>query len=281
MHRVFCWILLAAVSLACHLQPLHAQAPSLSLASDYRPGLDLPAYFVSEKLDGVRAYWDGRQLTARSGNTIRAPAWFIADFPATALDGELWIARGRFDELSGIVRQIRPDSADWHLVRYMVFDLPHATQPFTHRLAQLQQVISLAEIPWLQPVSQFRVTDEAALMKTLARVTAGGGEGLMLRRDSSLYHTQRNSDLMKLKPLHDAEAIVLAYLPGRGRLKGMMGSLLVETSEGRRFRIGTGFSDMERRNPPPLGATITYQFSGLTSTGLPRFARYLRVRDDL
>src|SRR5690606_962120 len=258
MRAVFCWILLATASLALDLQPLHAQAPSLSLASDYRPGLDLSAYFVSEKLDGVRAYWNGRQLLARSGNAIRAPAWFIANFPATALDGELWIGRGRFDELSGIVRHSRPDNTDWQRVRYMVFDLPHSTQPFTQRLAQLQQVIELAEIPWLQPVSQFRVADEAELMTTLTRVTTAGGEGLMLRRDSSLYHTRRNADLVKLKPLHDAEAIVVDYIPGRGRLTGMMGSLLVETSEGRRFRIGTGFSDAERRNPPALGATITY-----------------------
>jgi len=281
MRAVFCWIVLAAASLALDLQPLHAQAPALSLASDYRSGLDLPAYFISEKLDGVRAYWNGRQLLARSGNTIRAPAWFIAGFPATALDGELWIGRGRFDELSGIVRQSRPDNDSWQRVRYMVFDLPHSTQPFTQRLAQLQQVIRLAETPWLRPVSQFRVADEAELMKTLTRVTGDGGEGLMLRRASSLYHTRRNTDLMKLKPLHDAEAIVIGYLPGRGRLAGMMGSLLVKTAEGRRFRIGTGFSDAERRDPPELGATVTYQFSGFTSTGLPRFARFLRIREDL
>ena len=279
MRAVFCRMLLAAALLSLELS-VHAQAPSLSLASDYRSGLDLSEYFVSEKLDGVRAYWDGHQLIARSGNPIRAPDWYTANFPASALDGELWIARGRFDELSGIVRQSRPDSAGWHRVRYMVFDLPRSTQSFTERLSQLQQIVSLAQVPWLQSVSQFRVADEAVLMNTLARVTAGGGEGLMLHRDSSLYHTRRNSDLMKLKPLRDAEATVVAHLPGRGRLEGMMGSLLVETSEGRRFRIGTGFTDAERRAPPPLGATITYQFSGFTSTGLPRFARYLRVRED-
>lgn|SRR5690606_34304505 len=279
MRAVFCRMLLAAALLSLELS-VHAQAPSLSLASDYRSGLDLSEYFVSEKLDGVRAYWDGHQLIARSGNPIRAPDWYTANFPASALDGELWIARGRFDELSGIVRQSRPDSAGWHRVRYMVFDLPRSTQSFTERLSQLQQIVSLAQVPWLQSVSQFRVADEAVLMNTLARVTAGGGEGLMLHRDSSLYHTRRNSDLMKLKPLRDAEATVVAHLPGRGRLEGMMGSLLVETSEGRRFRIGTGFTDAERRAPPPLGATITYQFSGFTSTGLPRFTRYLRVRED-
>lgn len=280
MHAIFCWLLLATLPLAFHLQPTHAQAPELSLAADYRPGLDLSTYFISEKLDGVRAYWDGQQLIARSGNTIRAPAWFVAAFPATALDGELWIGRGRFDELSGIVRQTQPEDSDWRRVHYMIFDLPHSELPFTERLAQLQRVVTLAEIPWLQPVSQFRVPNETELMQKLARITASGGEGLMLRRETSLYHTQRNTDLMKLKPLHDAEATVVAYQPGRGRLTGMMGSLLVETADGRRFRIGTGFSDAERRDPPPLGATITYQFSGLTSTGLPRFARYLRLRED-
>lgn len=275
------WLLLAVILPIALLSPLlQAQAPTLSLAAEYRSGLDLSTYFISEKLDGVRAYWNGQHLIARSGNIIRAPAWFLAGFPVTALDGELWIGRGQFDRLSGIVRRTQPVDAEWRQVRYMIFDLPHAPRPFTERLTELQQVVALAKVPWLQPVAQFRVADEAELMLELGRITAAGGEGLMLRRDSARYHSQRNRDLMKLKPLQDAEAVVVAHVPGRGRLTGMMGSLLVEASDGRRFRIGTGFSDAERRDPPPAGSNITYQFSGLTSTGLPRFARYLRIRED-
>ena len=60
-----------------------------------------------------------------------------------------------------------------------------------------------------------------------------------------------------------------------------MGALLVETPEGQRFKLGGGFSDAERGQPPAIGSWMTYRFNGLTSSGLPRFARFLRERPDL
>ena len=111
----------------------------------------------------------------------------------------------------------------------------------------------------------------------LDEIVTKGGEGLMLHRADSLYHSGRSDDLLKLKPWQDAEATVVEILPGKGKFSGMMGSLLVTDESGLRFRIGTGFSNKERRNPPAVGTVITYKFTGTTKKGLPKFASFLRI----
>ena len=258
-----------------------AEAPSLLLANVYREGVDLDQYWVSEKLDGVRAYWDGERLLSRKGNRINAPPWFVEHYPRVPLDGELWMGRGAFERLSGAVRRQVPDDAQWRGIRFMVFDLPSSPGTFDRRLQRLREMFETIASPYLALVEQFRVADRAELMETLDRVVAGGGEGLMLHRGSSLYTAGRGDDLLKLKTHEDAEAVVVGHLPGKGRLTGMLGALLVETPEGLRFRLGTGFSDEERRNPPPLGATVTYKYYGRTRNGVPRFAGFLRIRDEI
>ena len=257
------------------------EAPSLLLANVYREGVDLDRYWVSEKLDGVRAYWDGERLLSRKGNPINAPPWFVEHYPRVPLDGELWMGRGAFERLSGAVRRQVPDDAQWRGIRFMVFDLPSSPGTFDRRLQRLREMFETIASPYLALVEQFRVADRAELMETLDRVVAGGGEGLMLHRGTSLYTAGRGDDLLKLKAHEDAEAVVVGHLPGKGRLTGMLGALLVETPEGLRFRLGTGFSDEERRNPPPLGATVTYKYYGRTRNGVPRFASFLRIRDEI
>jgi DNA ligase-1 len=89
------------------------------LANVYAAHTDVSAYWVSEKLDGVRAYWNGRHLQTRGGEPIHAPAWFTADWPATPMDGELWAGRGRFSHTVSTVRQHVPDDAAWRKLRFM------------------------------------------------------------------------------------------------------------------------------------------------------------------
>ena len=279
MHRFVFAALLALPALAASAG--EAGAPPLLLADVYREGVALDRYWVSEKLDGVRAYWDGERLRSRKGNPINAPPWFVAHFPRVPLDGELWMGRGAFERLSGAVRRQRPDDAQWREIRFMVFDLPSSPATFDRRLQRLREMFETVASPYVALVEQFRVAGRAELMERLERVVAGGGEGLMLHKGSSLYAAGRSDDLLKLKTHEDAEAVVIGHLPGKGRLTGMLGALLVETPEGLRFRLGTGFSDEERRNPPPLGATITYRHHGRTRNGVPRFASFLRIRDEI
>lgn len=256
-----------------------ASSPPVPLANSYQQGVTLGEYWVSEKLDGVRAYWDGQRLLSRNGNEYKAPGWFVADFPDTPLDGELWMGRQRFAELSGAVRKQVSVGREWREIRFHVFDLP-ATGLFYERYEQLNALLANTDSRFLKLVEQAPATSHAALMTRLDKVVAEGGEGLMLKRRGSRYKAGRSDDLLKVKTFEDAEAVVVQHLPGKGRLRGMMGALQVELPSGRRFRIGTGFSDELRARPPAPGTRITFKYTGRTATGLPRFASFLRVRKD-
>jgi len=246
------------------------------LAKVYRQE-DVSQWMVSEKLDGVRGIWNGEKLHFRSGKLIHAPNWFIENFPAQPMDGELWMGRGTFDRLSGIVRKKIPDERDWKQVRYMLFELPESSGTFTERIHKMVKLTASVKIPWLQAIPQIHLDSEEALLKMLDEIVNKGGEGLMLHRADSMYHSGRSDDLLKLKPWQDAEATVIEILPGKGKFSGMMGALLLKDKSGHIFRIGTGFSDSERRNPPPPGSVITYKFTGTSKKGLPRFASFLRM----
>jgi len=234
-------------------------------------------WWVSEKLDGVRAIWNGEKLHFRSGKLISAPGWFTENFPEQLMDGELWMGRGTFEKLSGIVRKIQPNHNDWRQVRYMLFEIPKHPGTFTRRVRKMVKLTETLKISWLQPIPQIRLNSEDALLNMLDEIVTKGGEGLILHRADSLYHSGRSDDLLKLKPWQDAEATVVEILPGKGKFNGMMGSLLVTDESARRFRIGTGFSNKERKNPPAVGTVITYKFTGTTKKGLPKFASFLRI----
>ena len=249
------------------------------LANLARTDIDPTPYLISEKYDGVRALWDGLTLRSRAGNAIAAPSWFIAKLPKKSLDGELWIARGQFEKLSGYVRKISPLDDEWRQIKYMVFELPDAAGTFAERYESLKKIVAQNNFSQLVVVEQFRLADNAALQRKLAEIIRSGGEGLMLHRADAPYLTGRNDALLKLKPLDDAEATVIGYVAGKGKYEGKMGALQVETADGKRFQIGTGFTDVIRANPPAIGTLVTYTFRGLTKNGLPRFASYWRVRE--
>ena len=258
-----------------------AGLPEPLLASVPGAHIDPACYLVSEKYDGVRGLWDGQTLRFRSGRSVAAPAWFTARLPRQPLDGELWLGRRRFDELSGLVRARTPDDAGWRQLRYMVFELPGEGGTFAERAARIAALAR--DTAWEQLVAtpQATVADRETLQRRLARTVAEGGEGLMLHLASAPCRSGRSDVLVKLKPHRDAEATVVAHHPGRGKYAGLLGALEVRTPEGRHFLIGTGLSDAERRAPPAIGSEVTYRYRDLTNTGLPRFASFMRVHDAL
>ena len=258
-----------------------ARRPEPLLATVYAGQVDPALCLVSEKYDGVRALWDGRALRFRSGRAIAAPSAFLRALPEEPIDGELWLGRGRFEALSAIVRTTTPRDADWARVCYMAFELPAGTGPFAERAARLAGLAARWLPGPLVAAPQERVGDRAALMHRLAAVVAEGGEGLMLHVAVAPVASGRGGELMKLKPHLDAEAVVVGTRPGEGRHRGSVGALEVEAADGRRFFVGSGLSDALRRDPPPPGSVITYRYRDLTSTGLPRFATYLRRYEPL
>ncbi|ANG61799.1 DNA ligase [Marinobacterium aestuarii] len=264
---------------------INAAPAPLMLASEaittaHLSSLDLSQYSVSEKLDGIRAYWNGQQLQSRSGYPISAPPWFTQGWPATPMDGELWIGRGRFAEVSGISRSYKADDRLWRQVQYRVFDLPAQPATFDQRQRALQRLLEQIDQPWVSIIEQRLLGSQKQLEAYLAQVSAEGGEGLMLQRRDALYHIGRSSDVLKYKQYQDAEAVVTGYQPGSGKYEGMVGALRVTNDAGQQFSLGSGLSDAQRRDPPPLGSRVTYRYNGLTAGKLPRFARFLRIRLD-
>ena len=280
MHlRTACLLLLTCL-FVLPLEAAEPTTPRLMLATNYRSGTEVSDYWISEKLDGVRGHWNGRRLQTRGGQPITPPAWFTAGWPKVAMDGELWLGRGRFDEVSGLVRAGKSDDMAWRQVRFMVFDLPGHPGNFDARVMRMRTLLATARISWLQPIAQYRLANSTELDARLKQVVASGGEGLMLHHRNARYRVGRSDDLLKYKPYEDAEARVVAHTPGKGKYAGMLGALVVRQADGRQFRLGSGFTDAQRSTPPPVGSLVTYRYNGLTSKGLPRFARFMRIRHD-
>lgn len=271
-------LFIAGISLVFSMTAWADAKPNLLLAEKYTQDIDLSQYWLSEKYDGVRAYWNGEKLLSRQGNEFHAPIWFTEDLPDQALDGELWIGRGKFSATLSAVSKDQPIDQEWRRVHYMIFELPNGKGTFTQRVEEIKQVIEHAGLAHLWAVPQLRIINDHELLQTrLDEMVAMGGEGLMLHRADALYHGGRSDDLLKVKSYADAEAIVIGHLPGKGKYSGMLGALIVETPQGLRFRIGSGFSDQERADPPAVGSQITYKYFGKTSKGTPRFASFLRA----
>jgi DNA ligase 1 len=249
--------------------------PELLLAHTWQNDVDLSDWWMSEKLDGVRAWWDGRQFISRQGNIYHAPDFFVAGLPEVPLDGELWLGRKAFQRCVSIVR--RQDKSDlWKSIRFLVFDLPTAGGPFEQRLDQLKDCLASHGCEFAQLHAHERCRGVDHLREELARVESLGGEGLMLRQPASLYEAGRSTTLYKVKTFRDAEARVVDHLPGTGRHKGRLGALQVELPDGTSFAIGTGFSDAQRENPPAVGSTVTFRYQELSDRGVPRFPSLVR-----
>jgi DNA ligase 1 len=255
-------------------------APPILLAHKWEVEHDPTGWWMSEKLDGVRAYWDGEAFVSRLGNRFFAPDWFVADLPADTLDGELWVDRKKFQKTISIVRS-GGAGEDWRAVSYVVFDAPNAKGAFEHRVAHAQKVLARSGAPHARWHDHVTCTGVDHLRAELDRVEKLGGEGLMLRQPGSLYVVGRSTTLLKVKTFQDAEARVVGHAPGAGKHKGRVGALIVELPDGTRFNVGTGLSDAEREAPPKLGAVITFRYQELSDDGVPRFPSYVGERIDV
>ncbi len=243
---------------------------------------DISLYYVSEKLDGVRGYWNGKQLLTRQGNLIHAPSWFTQHWPTHPIDGELWLERNQFQALLSCVSktsaEISKHKSCWKNIRFMMFDLPLHQGTFAERVRQMQSLLIQVPSPYLAMISQKQFNDLKSVEAKFNAVISAQGEGLILHLASAHYKTGRNSALMKLKKYQDAEAKVIGHTQGKGKYQGQLGAIKVKTKDGIIFKIGSGFTDKQRAVPPEVGTIITYKYNGLTERGIPRFARFWRIK---
>ncbi|PKI13026.1 DNA ligase [Colwellia sp. 12G3] len=256
--------------------------PNIQHGVHYHKVTDISQYYVSEKLDGVRGYWNGKQLLTRQGNLINSPSWFTQYWPTSPIDGELWLNRGEFQALLACVSKHSAEENEtiscWGKVRFMMFDLPKHQGDFNERVNKMQDLLIQFPSPYLAMISQVKLKDISVLENKLNEVIANQGEGLMLHLASAHYKTGRNTALMKLKKHQDAEATIIGHTEGKGKYKELLGAIIVKTSDGIVFKIGSGFNDFQRAHPPKIGTIITFKYNGLTSAGVPRFARFWRIK---
>ncbi len=249
------------------------------LPQTYTTQTAVDGWWMSEKLDGIRGYWDGSQLYSKNGNRLAAPPEFTADLPPFPLEGELWGGRGTFEQTASIVMHQQPH-AGWLQLQFAVFDVPATPGPFRKRITAAVIWFTKSPSPNAFVVEQIPVENHAHLDQELKRIEALGGEGLIIRDPDALYQAGRRPHILKAKNFHDAEATVIAHLPGKGRNSGRLGALLVRAADGTEFRIGSGLSDTDRDNPPAINTVINYKHHGYYQSGIPKFPSYLRIRSD-
>lgn len=272
---------LISISISFSFCPFYSQASwvenNLTLAEEYSDEQSLNGYWYSEKLDGIRAFWTGKELLTRKGNKIMLPDWFMAKLPDIAVEGELWAGRGGFYKVQQTVLVSRPSDSAWKDIRFMLFDIPGSKETYRQRYKKLLELDAVIKTEFVDVVRQHILDSSQQLLQLLNEADKNGAEGLMLRNPDSVYHYGRSKDLIKLKKHQDDEAMVVGYRAGKGKYAGMTGSLLVQQKNGKQFYIGSGLSDQLRINPPAIGEVIMFRFNGFTSNGLPRFARFVRV----
>lgn len=263
------WLILASVAFA---------QPNLVLLTKYRPNMDIAGWYMSEKLDGVRAYWNGYQLISRQGHAFHTPDWFTKDFPPFELDGELWSGRGEFEKIQSITSKDEPNEG-WRRIAYHVFEVPHASGGLLERLQPIKNYLSQHHATTIRVIPQIPCRDDQHLQTYLKQVVSQGGEGLVLRNPNTLYESGRTANALKVKRFDDMEGVVVGYRPGKGKYIGLVGALQIELESGQRFFVGSGLKDADRKAPPGLGTLITFRHQGFTKRGIPRFASFLRVRE--
>ena len=256
--------------------------PNIQHGVSYQKVDDISQYYVSEKLDGMRGYWDGKQLLSRQGNLIHSPSWFTQHWPKLPMDGELWLGRDKFQLLLSCVKKQVPvenkTTSCWRDIRFMMFDLPEHSGDFNERVKKMRLLVMQNPSVYLAMINQVKLKNLSDLEQKLDEVIAVQGEGLMLHLASAYYQKGRTSALMKLKKYQDAEATVIGYTEGKGKYQNQLGAIQVKTSNGIVFKIGSGFSDAQRAKPPKIGTLITFKYNGLTQAGIPRFARFWRIK---
>ncbi|PHS40124.1 MAG: DNA ligase [Sulfurovum sp.] len=263
-------LLLCLVSLS-----LWAEKPKLLLLKVYKDQ-NITGWVMSEKFDGIRAYWDGKNLISRGGKIIHAPKWFIKNYPPFEIDGELWTKRGDFENISSVVRDKIPGK-EWEEIKHYIFEVPNAQGGLLERLKKLKPYTGKT----IRILKQIPIKDSTHFKLWLKEIEEQGGEGLVVRDPKDPYINKRTSKALKVKTFHDAECEVTGYTQGKGKYTGLLGDIRCQLENGIKFKIGTGFSDELRKNPPIIGSEVTFKYQNFTKYGKPRFPVFLRVRADM
>ncbi len=275
-----CWLAGLLVIAIFATAKVWAQKPALSLLHTHH-SQNVIGWVMSEKLDGIRAYWDGQALWTRGGVKLAPPESFTNKFPPFALDGELWTRRGDYERIQSIVMD-RQASEAWREVSYQIFEVPDQPGGLLERLNTLKEYLTLQPLPQVRIIAQHPITNLASLQDFEAHVLAQGGEGLVLKDPAQPYQTGRLAHALKRKPSQDDECLITGFTAGKGKYSGQVGALRCDWVDAhgvtRPLKIGSGLNDALRQFPPAIGQRVTFSHQGLTAKGLPRHPVFMRIR---
>ncbi len=255
---------------------LFASKPNLLLLKTYKDQ-NISGWLMSEKLDGIRAYWNGKKLLSRGGKEFKVPIWFTKNFPSFEIDGELWTKRGDFENISSITSRKSPNDG-WKYITYNIFEVPNQSGTLAQRLKVLKDYQTRHPSRYIKIIKQTTCKDKVHLKTFLKKVESIGGEGVVIRDGKAPYIDKRTSKALKVKSFQDAECRVVTISKGKGKYSDMMGSISCKLDNDIEFKIGSGFSDEQRKNPPKIGSVVTFKSQGFTKYGKPRFPIFLRLR---
>jgi DNA ligase-1 len=220
-----------------------------TLLDDYC-GQTVEGWLASEKIDGIRALWNGSEFISRNGVVFAVPDWFKAGMPDCPLDGELFAG-----SLGLTVSATQ--AGRWHEVTFYAFDAPSGDE-FAGRVAKLA---TMPLPPHCRAVRHWS-TDTIGAIRKADEIASTGGEGLVVRNPASRYIAGRTSDALKIKPTRSAEMIVHGF-----HGKGIVGDWCGVT-----VALNTA-AKVE------LGDRVTFAFSGVHDSGIPRCPSFVAVRD--
>ena len=234
---------------------------------------EIKDWFMSEKLDGIRAYWDGKDLYTKNGNKIYAPSWFLEKFPKFELDGELWSKRDDFENIQNIVLDINP-SSKWKELTYNIFEVPNSKGDFEERLSIIKNYLNKNPNNYIKIIPQIICENQEHLESYLQELLNKKAEGIIIKNPNINYFAGRSEEVLKVKKFEDMEGEIIGHNYKDNKFK----SLKVKIENNVIFNLGGGFSDNERLNPPKTGDIVTFKYYGFTKNAKPKFASFLRVR---
>lgn len=256
-----------------------AEELNLQKARSYNGKEDIRGWVMSEKLDGIRGYWDGSRLLTRKGVPLHPPPWFVKNFPPFELDGELWSKQGDFEFIQSVVLDAEPGPG-WEKINYHIFEVPNRNGTFLIRLDGAKEWFKTHASAHVRLIPQILIQDGSDLGRFFIEVESRGGEGVIVKNPNMPYLTGTGAHIFKVKKNMDMEGLVIGINKGKGKYENAMGSLTLKLENGVVLKLGTGFTDRVRNNPPAVGTIVTFKYYGFSKNGVPRFASFLRIRAD-
>lgn len=261
------------------------EVPEVMLAHKYQEKFHTGPYYVSEKLDGIRAITFKGKLYTRNGLKIHAPQWFLDSIPEGSYDGELWTTRGDFQKLSSIVRKKIPRDSEWKTVSYRIFDDYDSKNTFSATYNRLKKKLPLCGSSnsrvCLEPQTYTESHNE--IMQQFRQVRNKNGEGVILRKNTPYKQGVRTENMLKVKEFQEREATIVGFTYyEKGRLKSLVCEWTTHNGRKVQFKVFNGISEGMKHNGGKeffkIGDQVTVQFYEYTKNGLPRFPVFKGVR---